>query len=476
MVRFLRATEVDTRLLGMIGALMLIWVGFHFYGVFVNDKGAFLTPRNLWNLSVQTSSIAVMATGMVLVIVTRHIDLSVGSLLGFSAMIMGVTQVWVLPQFLGLGHALIWPITVVVGIAFGTMIGAFQGFLIAYLNIPAFIVTLGGLLIWRGASYLVARGETIAPVDPSFALIGGGPYGTIGATGSWILGIICCVFIVLMLFNGRRQRLGFGFPTRPMWAEGLIGGVGITAVIGAVMVMNAYPWPKGIVKRYAAANNIEVPESGLFISHGFAIPILIAIGVGIAMTFLANRTRFGRYVFAIGGNPEAAELAGINTRKMTLLIFALMGALTGIAAVIASARLKSATLALGQFDELYVIAAAVIGGTSFAGGIGTIYGAILGALVMQSLQSGMVLIGFDAAIQQMVVGGVLVLAVFLDNLYRRNSALILKRRHLIRCHLSRCRTSRFPLAVSMLLKTPHVSYFPAKWLDCWDTMVRANQH
>lgn len=421
-VRFLRATEVDTRLLGMIGALMLIWLGFHFYGVFVNGYGAFLTPRNLWNLSVQTSSIAVMATGMVLVIVTRHIDLSVGSLLGFSAMIMGVTQVWVLPQFLGLGHALIWPITVAVGITFGALIGAFQGFLIAYLSIPAFIVTLGGLLIWRGASYLVARGETIAPVDQTFALIGGGPYGTIGAKGSWILGIICCVFIVLMLFNSRRQRLRFGFPTRPMWAEGLIGGVGIAAVIGAVMVMNAYPWPKGIVKRYAAANNIEVPESGLFISHGFAIPILIAIGVGIVMTFLANRTRFGRYVFAIGGNPEAAELAGINTRKMTLLIFALMGALTGIAAVIASARLKSATLALGQFDELYVIAAAVIGGTSFAGGIGTIYGAILGALVMQSLQSGMVLIGFDAAIQQMVVGGVLVLAVFLDNLYRRNSA------------------------------------------------------
>jgi len=214
---------------------MLIWLGFHFYGVFVNGYGAFLTPRNLWNLSVQTSSIAVMATGMVLVIVTRHIDLSVGSLLGFSAMIMGVTQVWVLPQFLGLGHALIWPITVAVGITFGALIGAFQGFLIAYLSIPAFIVTLGGLLIWRGASYLVARGETIAPVDQTFALIGGGPYGTIGAKGSWILGIICCVFIVLMLFNSRRQRLRFGFPTRPMWAEGLIGGVGIAAVIGAVM-------------------------------------------------------------------------------------------------------------------------------------------------------------------------------------------------------------------------------------------------
>lgn len=206
-----------------------------------------------------------------------------------------------------------------------------------------------------------------------------------------------------------------------MWAEVLIGGLGSALVIGAVMVMNAYPWPKGIVKRYAAANNIEVPAEGLFISHGFAIPILIALAVGVAMTFLATRTRFGRYVFAIGGNPEAAELAGINTKKMTMLIFSLMGALTGIAAVIASARLKSATLALGQFDELYVIAAAVIGGTSFAGGIGTIYGAILGALVMQSLQSGMVLIGFDAAIQQMVVGCVLVIAVFLDNLYRRKS-------------------------------------------------------
>jgi len=421
MVRFLRATEVDTRLLGMIGALILIWLGFHLYGHFVNGFGAFLTPRNLWNLSVQTSSIAVMATGMVLVIVTRHIDLSVGSLLGFTAMIMGVMQVWVLPKFLGLGHPAIWLITVCVGIAFGALIGAFQGFLIAYLSIPAFIVTLGGLLIWRGSSYLVARGETIAPVDQTFSLIGGGPYGTIGATGSWILGIVACLIILLLLFNGRNQRRRFGFPMRPMWAEMLIGGVGMCIVIGSVLVMNAYPWPKGIIKKYAAANNLDIPEGGLFISHGFAIPILVALAVGVAMTFLATRTRFGRYVFAIGGNPEAAELAGINTKKMTMLIFALMGGLTGIAAVIASARLKSATLALGQFDELYVIAAAVIGGTSFAGGIGTIYGAILGALVMQSLQSGMVLIGFDAAIQQMVVGGVLVLAVFLDNLYRRNS-------------------------------------------------------
>ncbi|VAW16001.1 Xylose ABC transporter, permease protein XylH [hydrothermal vent metagenome] len=420
-IRFLRVTEVDTRMLGMIGALALIWVGFHYYGEIVNGYGAFLTPRNLWNLSVQTSSIAVMATGMVMVIVTRHIDLSVGSLLGVTAMLMGVTQVWILPNFLGLEHPLIWVITVVVGVTFGATIGALHGFLIAYLGIPAFIVTLGGLLFWRGSAWWVARGETIAPVDSTFALIGGGPYGTIGATGSWIVGGLVCVGIVALLISGRRQRIRFGFPLRPVWAEILIGGVGSALTLGIVLVMNSYPWPKGIVRQYAAANNIEVPEGGLFIPHGFAIPVLVALAVGIFMTFLATRTRFGRYVFAIGGNPEAAELAGINTKRMTMMIFSLMGALAGISAVIASARLNSATNALGQFDELYVIAAAVIGGTSFAGGIGTIYGAMLGALVMQSLQSGMVLVGFDAAIQQMVVGVVLVAAVWLDTLYRRSS-------------------------------------------------------
>ncbi|MCP4070219.1 MAG: sugar ABC transporter permease, partial [Hyphomicrobiales bacterium] len=153
LVRFLRATEVDTRMLGMIGALVLIWVGFHYYGQIFNGYGAFLTPRNLWNLSVQTSSIAVMATGMVLIIVTRHIDLSAGSLLGITAMIMGVIQVWILPPLIGFEHPAIWIITVSIGILFGATVGAFHGFLIAYLGIPAFIVTLGGLLVWRGSAW-----------------------------------------------------------------------------------------------------------------------------------------------------------------------------------------------------------------------------------------------------------------------------------------------------------------------------------
>ena len=419
--RFLRGTEIDTRLLGMIGALMLIWFGFHFYGVLVNGEGFFLTPRNLWNLSVQTSSIGIMATGMVLVIVTRNIDLSVGALVGVTAMVMGILQVEILPQYLGLGHGAIWIVTVIVGMTLGACIGAFHGWLIAYRGIPAFIVTLGGLLIWRGSAFLAAGGKTISPVDPTFALLGGGPYGAIGATGSWIVGILACAGVMWLLYSGRKNRRRHDFKLRPMWAETFLGALGCGVILGAVLLVNAYPWPTGIIRQYAAKNNIEVPAEGLFISHGFAIPVLILIVVGILMTILMTRTRFGRYVFAIGGNPEAAALAGINTRWMVLKIFALMGMLAGLAGVVASARLNSATNALGLLDELYVIAAAVIGGTSLAGGVGTIYGAILGALVMQSLQSGMVLIGFDTAIQQIVVGMVLVFAVYLDNLYRSKS-------------------------------------------------------
>lgn len=417
--QFLRATEIDTRMLGMFGALILIWVGFQLYGIVFNGNGAFLSYRNLWNLSVQTSSIAVMATGMVLIIVTRHIDLSVGSMLGLTAMLMGVIQVWILPNYLGLGHPMIWVITIICGLIIGTAIGTFQGVLVAYMEIPSFIVTLGGLLVWRGSAWWVARGETISPVDSTFALIGGGPYGSIGATGSWIVAVIAVAVVIFMLISGRQQRTRFGFPLRPVWAEVVLGGLSAVLILGAAFVVNQYYWPVGIVKQYAAANNITTPPNEIFISHGFAIPVLIAAFVCVAMSFMATRTRFGRYVFAIGGNPEAAELAGINTKHMTVLIFALMGFLVAISATIASARLNSATADLGRIDELYVIAAAVIGGTSLAGGHGTIYGAMLGALVMQSLQSGMVLVGFDTAVQQMVVGGVLVVAVWLDSLYRR---------------------------------------------------------
>ncbi len=420
--RLLRATEVDTRMIGMIFALLLIWVGFNVYTVIQTGEGLFLTPRNLWNLSVQTSSIAIMGTGMVLVIVMRHIDLSVGSIIGFVSTIIGVAQVRVFPVWLGFDNPTIWILAVLLALVIGAAIGALHGSLVAYLGIPAFIVTLGGQLFWRGAAWLVTTGQTIAPLDGRFALMGGGPHGSIGATASWALAALACAGIVFSLYAGRQRRARFRFPQRPMWAEYTIAMVGCLVVLGATMIVNAYPWPERVAAAWAEANNIPVPEGGLFISTGWAIPVLIALVIGFLMTFLARRTRFGRYVYAIGGNPEAAELAGINTKRITVMVFGLMGMLAAVAACIDSARLDSATNVLGQLDELYTIAAAVIGGTSLAGGVGTIYGAIIGALVIQSLQSGMVLLGFDSAFQQMVVGLVLVGAVGLDTFYRRRTA------------------------------------------------------
>lgn len=411
---FLKATELDTRMLGMIGALLIIWLGFHAF-----SGGIFLTPRNLWNLSVQSASVAVMATGMVLVIVTRNIDLSVGSILGFVGMIMGVTQADILPDYLGYGHPAIWFLALAAGIAVGVIIGGLQGYVIAYLGVPAFIVTLGGLLVWRGAAWWVTSGRTVAPMDETFRLMGGGPSGSIGATASWIVGIVACIAVVLLLKVGRTQRKRFNFPLRPVWAEFFLGTVACVVILGAVAVANSYPWPIGIVRRYAEANNITIPDGGIFIAHGIAIPVLIAIGVGIVMTFLSTRTRFGRYVFAIGGNPEAAELAGINTRWVIMKIFMLMGGLAAIGAAISTARLNAATNAQGTLDELLVIAAAVIGGTSLAGGSGTVAGAMVGAVLMQSLASGMILLGVDTPLQNIVVGLVLVVAVWLDTMYRR---------------------------------------------------------
>jgi D-xylose transport system permease protein len=411
--RFFQATELDTRMLGMIGALLLIWIGFDIF-----SDGLFLTPRNLWNLSVQSASIAVMATGMVLVIVSRNIDLSVGSILGFVGMMMAVVQAEILPSIIGFDHPLTWLITLLIGISIGVLIGGLHGLIIAFMGVPAFIVTLGGLLIWRGAAWWVTSGRTVAPMDSSFRLMGGGVEGSIGATASWIVGAIACVSLILILIHSRKQRKRFLFPLRPLWAEFMLALIGCFLVLGAIYIANSYPWPRAVANRYAVANDIPIPDGGLFIAHGLAIPVLIAVIVGVFMTFVTMRTRFGRYVFAIGGNPEAAELAGIKTRWVKVKIFALMGGLCAIAAAISSARLNAATNALGTLDELYVIAAAVIGGSSLAGGAGTIAGAMLGAVVMQSLQSGMVLMGVDSPLQNIVVGIVLVLAVWLDTLYR----------------------------------------------------------
>ncbi|WP_283194065.1 sugar ABC transporter permease [Rhizobium sp. AN80A] len=414
--RFLRATEIDTRLLGMVAALLVIWIGFHLY-----TGGLFLTPRNLWNLSVQTTEIAVLATGMVLVIVTRNIDLSIGSMLGLVAMIMGVVQAKFLPQYLGFDNSWTWLITLVCGLIAGTLIGLFQGVIIAFMGVPSFIVTLGGFLAWRGLAWYVTSGQTVAPLDTTFRIMGGGAEGSVGATWSWIIGLVACVLIIVGIIGSRHQRKRFNFPRRPLWAEYFLAVLGCALVLGAIWVSTIYYWPVAIARKYAEANGIAWPETGLFISYGIAVPVLIAVLVGIVMTFIATRLRFGRYVFAIGGNPEAAELAGIKTRWVAVRIFALMGFLAAVAAAISTARLNAAANSQGTTYELYTIAAAVIGGTSLAGGTGTIAGAMLGALVMQSLQSGMGLANVDTPIQNVVVGAVLVVAVWLDTVYRSRS-------------------------------------------------------
>ena len=446
--RFLRATEIDTRMIGMIAALVVIWVGFDVYSGLTRPGGGglfggtFLTSRNLWILMVQTSTIAVMTTGMVLVIVLRQIDLSVGSMLSMVAVATGVLQVFDLGPWLGVGHPIIWIAAVAFAIVAGAAIGAVNGLLIAYGQIPSFIVTLGGLIAFSGTAFLIASGVTVAPMDRTYALIGGsGPSASIGPMWSWVVGIAVSAAILISLVYARRQRLRFKFTPRPVWAEILLGVVGVVAVLGTTAIVNSYLWPPRVAAAFAQANNILVPEgienkdgqaicsaagkivnclNGLTFQTGYPIPVLITLAIAVVMTFVAGRTRFGRYVFATGGNPEAAELAGINTKRLTVLVFTLMGALVGVSAVIASARLNAATTSLGTLNELYVIAAAVIGGTSLAGGIGTIYGAILGALVMQSLQSGMALLNVDSAYTNIVVGGVLVFAVFVDQVYRRN--------------------------------------------------------
>ncbi|GGL53147.1 sugar ABC transporter permease [Wenxinia marina] len=410
---FFQSLEIDVRLLGMIAAFVLIALAFNY-----STGGRFLTPRNVFNLTIQTVSVAIMATGMVFVIVTRHIDLAVGALLATCSAVMAMMQTrWALELFdLSLGDPMLAWIAIAAGVVVGGVIGAFQGWLIGYLTIPAFIVTLGGLLIWRNVGWYLTNGQTIGPLNDTFQLFGG-INGTLGVTWSWVVGLIAAALTLLILWNARRTKVAHGFPVKPMWAEAVVAGLIVVGILGLVAMLNAYEVPERVLERDFAARGLEVPE-GYTAGYGLPYSVLLLIAVAIVMTVVAQRTRLGRYIFATGGNPDAAELSGINTRLLTVKVFAIMGVLVALAAVVASARLTNHTNDIGTLDELRVIAAAVIGGTALSGGIGTIYGAILGALIMQSLQSGMAMVGVDAPFQNIVVGAVLVNAVMIDIAYR----------------------------------------------------------
>lgn len=388
----LSSLGVDIRQLAMLAALIAVWIIFQ--ALTFTQPGSFFSAQNLFNLVIQTSVVGIMVGGMVLVIVTRQIDLSVGSVLGFTAMTLALLQ----SESLGLGWP--WWITVIVAVIVGALIGAFSGSFIAYLGVPSFVVTLAGLLMFRNASFVVASGRTIGLPDPTFQMLGSG---SIGAIATWIVGLVASAAVVYLALSGRSRRSAKGFAVRPVWAEALVTGSSVLLILGFAWAMNSY---------------ID-PRNGQ--PAGIPIPAMIAIAVLIFLSWMTRSTRFGRYIYAIGGNPEAALLAGINVKRMTVFIFMLMGALTAIGAAVQAARLAAATTNLGKDLELEVIAGAVIGGTVLAGGSGTIIGAALGALLTSSLRNGMVLMGIATEWQNIVLGAVLLLAVLFNTFVTKRS-------------------------------------------------------
>jgi len=386
-----RALDIDPSVAGIALALGITAIGFD-----LASGGIFLTPRNLSNLAIQSSVVGIMAAGMVLVIGARHIDLAVGSIVGVTGMAVAVLQVAWFPPDAVWG----WPLATAAALGLGALIGAWQGYWTAYRAIPSFIVTLAGLLIFRGLAYLWTDGRTVAPLQPGFERLGGGIDGSIGGPWSLALGVLAVAAIGVATARRRAERQRHRIPTRPLWADLVRFGAAAGALLGFVAVMNAYTLPRSEVAR------------------GIPLPVLFLIATAIGVDGIARRTRFGRHAFALGSNPEATALTGVHVQRITLGVFALMGLLAGLAGVLTSARLGAGANSMGTLAELRVIAAAVIGGTSLRGGSGSVAGALLGAVFMQSLENGMVLLGVSSALRQICIGLVLLLAVWIDSATR----------------------------------------------------------
>ncbi len=389
--RYMDLVRANLKTYTMILALGLIWLLFGYMTDWI-----FFSPRNLSNLFRQMTIVSFLAMGMVLVIVTGNIDLSVGSVTGFVSAAAAYLQAIFLPMFLTklsffanmsvtARGVTITVITLVASLAVGLLVGMLQGSMIAYLGIPAFIVTLGGMLVFRGGVLGITQGKTIVPMEDSFRLIA---QGYIPKNMGWMLAAVVIVAIFFGIFRNRGQKAQYGFNATPLAKDVLKAGFFSALVLTFVALMNNY--------------------------RGIPNPVLLMAGVALIFSYLTTNTRFGRYAYALGGNKEATRLSGVNIKGNIFRIFMLMGALTGVSGIVLTGYVAAGTTGGGQNYELEAIASCVIGGTSLMGGEGTIVGALVGSLIMASLLNGMSVMNMDIFWQFIIRGLVLVLAVYID--------------------------------------------------------------
>jgi D-xylose transport system permease protein len=370
----------------LVIALVVIW------GLFaVLTNGTYISSQNVSNLFRQMTITAIMSVGMVLVIVHGSIDLSVGRLAGFVSVVVATLQLRTWEHYFP-GQALLAAIlSVICGIGVGTLYGVVQGYIIAYLRVTSFIVTLGSMWILNGAILVVTEGRTIAANQEYFEDIG---QGYLEPNWGWVIAAAIVVVLFVSMVLSRRRKAKYGF-TLPSMAEDILKtSFFALLVVGYVAYVNQY--------------------------RGIQNPVLILALVVVVVSYMADNTRFGRYVYAIGGNREAARLSGINIQRTMFQVFVLMGFLCGIAGVVMASYVGYGTIAAGTGYELYVIAGCILGGTSTLGGVGTIFGAMVGALIMASVTNGLQIMNVQSSWQYIVNGLVLVVAVYADVYFKKN--------------------------------------------------------
>jgi putative multiple sugar transport system permease protein len=371
--------NINLRAYGMIIALVLIMILFQVLNVALQDEN-FITPLNITNVILQNSYILILAIGMMLVIVNGHIDLSVGSVLAFCGAMSAIAlSDWGWP----------WYVAVVFAVGLGAAIGVWQAFWIAYVRIPAFIVTLAGMLIFRGLTLKVLDAETKGTTGTFNELASG--YHFLGVNlqmPTLVVGVVGAALFVFLSIRSRNRQMKAGIA-----ASSQLSWTIKTVAIAAVLLLAAYTF---------------------YSYKGLPIIGWILLGLVLLFTFIANRTVFGRHVYAGGGNEKAAMLSGVKTKQTTFWVFVIMGALAGLAGVIVTARLHAATPGAGNAFELNAIASAFIGGASVTGGVGTIIGAVIGGLVMGVLNQGMQVLGIATDTVQIILGLVVLAAVLFD--------------------------------------------------------------